>query len=306
MKLVGIVSIGLVVAIGCKGKGKDKPVPDKTVEVASGSASGSAAAPVPVPAKKCGFAGNYRLRFFANGTEGWWWRMKVTGDDAAPTAELVAPMEILGVTKTGPLDLKADPATCTLIATAHSDDIGDMIATVKLDPATSVVAGEYVRTKQRYDDEKVPAKIAGRRDLQGETQGGPGACIQPGVYKLQLGVADWKSDWKKRNCEMVMLDTVTLRIEYLGDQIYADALDEDGLVPWANRVKIKAMSGCDLDVEYGDEDATFTGKLTFAGKDVNGTLSTANYQVREDGTAGENQWGCDAKNVPITGTRTGA
>jgi hypothetical protein len=297
MKLMGIVAIGFALA-GCKGKDKQ---PDKPVAVASGSTTGSAPPPPP-PEKKCGFAGNYRLRFFANGTEGWWWRMKVTGDDAAPTAELVAPMEILGVTKTGPLDVKTDPATCTLTATAHSDDIGDMIAKVVLDPATSNVTGQYVRTKQRYDDEKVPAKIAGRRDLPGETQGGPGACIAPGVYELQLGDANWKSDWKKRGCEMVMLDHVTFRLEYLGDQIYAEAIGDD---VWADTMVAKAMSGCALDVEYHDTDGSFTGKLTFAGKDFTGTLATAKYEIREDGDAGENQWACDASNVPVTGKRTG-
>jgi hypothetical protein len=43
--------------------------------------------------------------------------------------------------------------------------------------------------------------------------------------------------------------------------------------------------------------------LTFAGDTITGTAPTATYQFMEDGEAGENLWGCTAKQPQLSGKR---
>ncbi len=78
---------------------------------------------------------------------------------------------------------------------------------------------------------------------------------------------------------------------------------EHGYGQGFDRGEVKRLGECEIQLHLAVQDYEVTANLTFAGDKITGTAPDAHYQVFEDGTAGENLWGCKAKNVPIIGTR---
>src|SRR6185503_5377083 len=190
-----------VVLAACKGK-TETPAPAPTPV----APTPDAAPPPPDAAPACLFTGTYRLRYEANGHKGWWLRFRIAGE----RAELLAPMDVLGVSDLGPLKLTTDQARCALTVIANGS-IGEMKAELLLDPATGKVKGQMTRAKPRYPDEKLPMPVAGVREVMPRVVP-PGACVRPGVYKLGFtGDKDWKGDG---DCGMVYgLTKILVRVE---------------------------------------------------------------------------------------------
>jgi hypothetical protein len=69
------------------------------------------------------------------------------------------------------------------------------------------------------------------------------------------------------------------------------------------RATLTRQGDCQVDVALAVQDFSFEGRMTFDSGTIKGVAKTAHYQVFEDGDAGENLWGCTARNAPIEGKR---
>jgi hypothetical protein len=282
----------LVVAVlGCK---KNEPAPPPA------PAPAPKVAPAPPP---CDLAGNYRLRFDSNGAKGWWFDFTIA-DGKATLTRKVSMFDLQ------PGALPFDATDCKGHIALQSSNAGKVELTFTLDPKANTIAGTLTREKGG-DDYGTPAKqdVVGRRDVGG--LGGP-SCLHAGVFKLEAGKTTWKSSEGHARFGMSCKDdnagitTRLVRIQPFGEEIVVDEVLEDAGNPQSfERGEVKRLGDCDLELHLAVQDFDFTAKLTLAGDTVTGTASDAHYQVFEDGTAGENLWGCKAKNVPITGTRVG-
>lgn len=259
---------------------------------AAGSANaGSAAAPT------CDLAGRYRLRFSSNGSTGWWFRFTVAGDKATlDEAAGVIAME------PGPLELKTDPATCSLVLGMKSSAVGDATMTLAVDPKTHAVTGTFVRSKA-IDDKEKSTTVAGVHD--GAAAKGP-ACVPAGIYKLGV---DPKAAWKNkepdddRDCTDRWID-VFVQVEPYGDTVAITNRDFDP--PHGERYgsdKLTKLDECTANLELSGEGYELAAKLTFATDKITATASSVSVQVVEDGDDGENIWDCVAKDAPLVFTR---
>lgn len=291
-----LLLLGIFV-IGCKSSAKAPSAPP-------GPTPGSAASAPATEAPRCDLVGTYRLRFASNGTDGWWWRFAVTETNGALSGNLSAPIPVLGIEQTGPVDLRRAPSGCAMTVTA-SGTIGDMIATLSLDEATNKVTGQLTRAKPENAAENPPAPMSGMRDAPGATPTPAGACVEAGVYELVLDPkAKYQPDPAEEKCDPRLLDKLRLRLEHLGPELYGDSLDKQGAeIPGG--LVVKSFKGCDVELEHLGVDGStrVVAKLTFSGTNVTGTATTATYRILEDGEDGENMWNCTADNVPMTGRR---
>ncbi|MGE3768315.1 MAG: hypothetical protein AB7L94_39060 [Kofleriaceae bacterium] len=260
---------------------------------AAGSApAGSAAAPT------CDLAGRYRLRFSSNGSTGWWFRFTVAGDKAT----LDEPSGVIAM-EPGPLELKTDLATCSLVLGMKSSALGDATMTLAVDPKTHAVTGTFVRSKATDDKEKSTA-VAGVHD--GAAAKGP-ACIAAGIYKLGV---DPKAAWKNKDaeddrpCDADRWIDVFVKVEPYGDTVAITNRDFDP--PYGERYgsdKLTKIDECTANLELSGEGYELTAKVTFATDKITATASSVSVQVVEDGDDGENLWDCVAKDAPLVFTR---
>lgn len=281
----------VVAVLGCK---KNEPAPPPPQP-----APAPQVAPAPPP---CDLTGSYRVRFESNGAPGWWFPFAIGGGKAQLTRRVA-----MFTLEPGPLDFTGDG--CTGHIKAHSENAGLVALDFTLDPKANTLTGTLTREKGA-DDTGSPAKqdIQGRRDVGG--LGGP-ACLHAGVFKLEAGKAKWKlTEGHPRfglGCagESGGATTRLVRIQPFGDEIVIDETIEDdrGYGQSFERGEVKRLGDCDLELHLEVQDYDFTAKLTLAGDKLTGVAPEAHYQFFEDGEAGENLWGCKAKDVPITGTR---
>lgn len=271
------------------------------------------AAPAP-SAAKCDPAGSYRLRHRSNGAEGWWFRFQVNGSPTGKySAEVLQKAFMLGI-PAGPIQLATDTTACTLVLTAKTEHAGDIRIALTLVPGTNAVAGELTRSKT-VSEEDSPAPIAGVRDV------GPvqlPACLRPGFFELSADrAAKWKltegRPFRGDTCKQYAVAAETVvRIEPLGDVILVDGASEE---MWSDtlprgryhqdfsRGKVTRISECEISLKLGVQDLWFQATLKLDGDKITGVASKAEFQVFNDGEAGENIWKCGAKNVAITGKR---
>lgn len=285
-----------------------------------GALDASAASPPTSPGatapagSKCDPVGSYRLRHRSNGAEGWWFLFQVKGSPTGVySAELLQKAYMLDI-PAGPIQLAADLRACTLVLTAKTEHAGDIRITLTLDPKTNAVSGQLTRSKTTLGDDS-PVSIAGAREV-GPVK--PPACLSPGVYDLE---ADPAGKWKLTEGHPFPGDTcmghanyahTTVRIEPLGNEIIVDGVSRSG---WDDKRQVNKYSQnfsrstsvrlgeCEISVRFVDQDFRFQGKLKFLGDKITGVASKAEFQVFNDGEAGENLWKCGAKNVALTGTR---
>jgi hypothetical protein len=292
------IVVGLALA-GCGKKDNASGTASGSAPAGSGSAGSSAAGSGSAAraAATCDLAGGYRLRFTSNGSSGWWFRFTVTGDKAT----LDEGAAVLALDP-GPLDLKLDTATCSLVLGAKSSAVGDATMTLAVDPKTHAVTGTLVRTKAINEKEK-STTVAGVHD--GAAVKGP-ACVTAGIYKLGV---DPKATWKNkvpdddRDCKDRWIDTY-VRVEPYGDTV---AISNRGYDPphgeHSGSDKVTKIDECNANLELSGEGYELAAKVTFAADKITATASSASVQVIEDGDDGENIWDCEAKDAPLVFTR---
>jgi hypothetical protein len=260
----------------------------------SGSAAGSAAA--------CDLTGNYRLRFFSNGAEGWWLRLAVAGKDVKPAGAT----NMLGLDEKGRLDAQFDDKACRLTLTKKTDQAGDL--KIVLDVAGDKVTGTVSRTKNASEG-KDTSPITGLRETAPPKYP---PCIKPGVYTLNVeNVKKWKTDGDPRFGASCKSNAGTvepfIRVELLGDTLLIDeASSGDAHEQSFGRATVKREGECDATIAIEVQDFKLaTAKITFAGDKITGKTTDFTYEVFEDGEAGENQWSCTTKQGDVVGKRVG-
>jgi hypothetical protein len=137
------------------------------------------------------------------------------------------------------------------------------------------------------------------------------ACLHPGIY--ELGATD-KAKWKLTEgtprfglkcqdmAELIVRRHV--RVEQLGGDITVDEVSGDTYEQSFGRGVVKRTGECTITLSMEVQDFKYQdAALTFAGDTITGTAPAATYQFMEDGEAGENLWGCTAKQPALTGKR---
>lgn len=276
-----IILISAAMLLGCSASGIS-PTPSSPVPAVSPAAN----------APRCDFDGGYRLRYAANGQDGWWFRARVTDD----RAELTAPADVLGLAA-GPIGLTTDPAKCRLTLTAHGT-IGDMRADLALNPRTNTVTGTLTRSAPRDDREKLPVTMAGVRDV-GAPQGR--ACIVPGIYSITNGVEpNWKSTANDRDCGLARFKEIQVRIEHVAEQLVITQVEpEDSNKQRSASEMPKQARPCAADLVLADFTLVMQVKLIFTASKITGLARKVSDQIIEDGEDGENTWECVARRVPL-------
>ncbi len=275
----------------------------------SGSGSGSAtpagsgsAAATPAPAAPaCELSGNYRLRFYSNGVDGWWLRLAVIGKDV----KLDGKLDMLGLDEEGALTTVLDDKACTVTLSKQTKQAGDLKIALKVEGAK--VTGTVARTVNATDG-KATTPITGLRET---TPPAVPACIKPGAYELKVAnVKKWTLEGSPGmgNCK-TMADTAhtTVRVEVLGDTLFIDEVTGDK--PYGQsfgRAELERSGECEATISLEVQDFGLkAAKLTFAGDKITGKTTDFKYEVFEDGTAGENQWSCSTKDGDVVATRVG-
>lgn len=253
-------------------------------------------------APRCELAGDYRVRFFANGTEGWWLRFKIAGSPL--TAEATAPQAMLELAP-GPLAVTGDPATCGLVLALDSDNAGAVKVTMTVDPATGAVTGALTRTKHLAGDPpSVP--VTGYRGPDAPPKGRE--CIAPGIYELGFDRAHpWKNDEAEddRSCKDDVIADHTagqyLRVEWLGDQLAIDQVVRKGDAAWSDDFGAETVSssGCDVTLAMPGDGVNLEGKVTFVDGAARGVASKATLKIIQDRDGAEDVWDCVAADLPI-------
>jgi hypothetical protein len=267
----------------------------------TGSGSAVATAPADAATPTCDLAGPYRVRFASNGAEGWWLRFKVDKDKLV----LAEDQEMLGLVA-GPQTATLDVKTCALTLIAKTKQAGDLKIAMQLD-AKNIVIGTLTRTDE-YGAKDGPTKVHGVRDAPPKPVP---ACLHPGVY--ELGTTD-KAKWKLSEghprfgmkCQDMAepITRRTVRIEQLGDDITVDEVSGEKHEQSFGRGVVKRTGECTITLAMEVQDFKYQdAALTFAGDTITGTAPTATYQFMEDGEAGENLWGCTAKQPAMAGKR---
>ncbi len=283
-----------------------------------GASSGSAptgSGPViarPIDAAACDLGGTYRIRFRANGHDGWWLRLRITADHAEQIAK-----HALHILPAGPLAFVRDPTECKGTISATTESAGDVRLELVLDPATNAVTGQLSRSRGggKTYREADTTPISGLRDV-GAIAGA--ACINPGVYELAIGKTNWKqkdspgdchgSKRRSRDCLNACVHyahaaRATVRVEPFGSELVIDEVSGDDHHQGFARGMVVRKNECEYDVELKVQDFSFSATLVFAGDSIKGSARTTRFQVFEDGDAGENLWSCNATNAPIAGKR---
>ncbi len=301
----------LLVAAGCKkatppagaGSGSAVTGAAATGSATVGSGSGSAGSAAPA----CDLAGTYRVRYQADGTDGYWLRFKVDGTPAK--AVLDSPAQLLKLAP-GPIDTAADLASCTLTLTANNAQVGDLKIVLAVDPKTAAVKGELTRTNIKQNSDS-PSRLTGVRERTPGPIAAADACIAPGVYTLAL---DRKHAWKNtdaedtRPCKNVVQDNVrpvTLRVEWLGDILTIDTVTDSA--PWTELTyaseDVTRGAACDVELTLNYDAIEIETKLHFASGTFTGTATHAKAQVVEENGESESIWDCETSNLPLTARR---
>ena len=277
---------------GSAGSGSTAPPP--------AASPGSAAPPAPA-APACDLAGNYRLRFHSNGTDGWWLRLAVAGKDV----KLSGKLDMLGLDEEGAPTTVLDDKACTLKISKKTKQAGDLA--IALEVKGDKVTGTVTRTANA-DDKLATSPITGLRETAPPKVP---ECIKPGAYELKVeNVKKWTTEGSPGfgNCK-TMADTAhtTVRVEILGDELYIDEVTRDA--PYGQsfgRAELKRTGECEATFSLEVQDFhLMAAKVNFGGGKVNGKTTDFKYDVFEDGTAGENQWSCTTKDGDVVATRVG-
>lgn len=227
----------------------------------------------------CDLSGQYRLRFKARGQK-MWFRFALT--KGATTATMQQPMTMELDPKKPKLDIDPDPASCKLTATAHAT-IGDVLASLTLDPKTNKVTGLV-----RMSGDRDGLALKGVRDTGPLTS--PHECVKPGRYELVVPAEqEWESDTPKASCDAASLRLPFL-VEYVGDELAVDQLDDKGDAAWGAE-DIYEVEPCKVEVRFRRFESYAYARLTFAGDSVTADASSVNVEMGEVGA----RWRCRAK-----------
>jgi hypothetical protein len=261
-----------------------------------------AVTPAPAPAAStCDLTGTYRLRYHSNGTEGWWLHLTVAGKDV----KLGGKLNMLGLDEPGPVTTTLDDKACTLTIAKLTKQAGDLKIALAIDGAK--VTGTVSRTANA-DDKLATSPITGLRETAPPKVP---ACIRPGAYDLKIAnVKKWATEGSPRmgTCKsMQHMATTRVRIAMLGDTVYMD--EGGGGEPFDQsfgRAELKRTGECEATLSLEVQDFNLTeAKITFAGDKITGKTTAFKYEIFEDGTDGENMWGCTTKDGDVVATRVG-
>ncbi|HEY5927389.1 MAG TPA: hypothetical protein VIV11_37150 [Kofleriaceae bacterium] len=231
----------------------------------------------------CDFAGRYRLRFEAGVGQKLWFRFDV--DKGARKATLVKPISIGVDPANYALELDPDPASCKLDVIAKAKQ-GDILASLTLDPKTQVVTGTL-----RIAGERSGVPISGVRDVGASPS--PQACVKPGLYELVVPAEQgWTPSIKDRSCETAEL-RVPFLVEFIGDKLVVDQLEDDGDAAWAAE-DVYTVAPCQAEVRFRRFESMAYIRLGFAGDTVSAEATNVDVRMGEV----DDRWRCVA-NEPM-------
>lgn len=290
--------------LACQGKKAGEPGGGSAAATAG---SGAAAVVDAAAAPGCDLTGEYRVRFFSNGTEGWWLRFNVAGSPL--TAEATSPQAMLTLAP-GPLAVVGDAATCALTLDIKSENAGDVKVAMTVDPATGAVKGQLTRTK-RLEHEKPSVPVTGYRGPNTPPKGSE--CIAPGMYALDFDRAHpWKNDDADDDgsCKGDVISDYPLgqylRVEWLGDQLAIDqvkrTLDDKRADKWDDDFGDETVrsSGCDVTLKIAGDGINLDGKVTFASGGAKGVAAEASLKIFWERDESQDTWACESKDLPIS------
>jgi hypothetical protein len=227
----------------------------------------------------CDLSGTYRTRFRSSGQ--WMWlRFRVEGQVAAWTGRLIPPRAFK--TPNNAVQISQDGDKCSF-SVALRGERGTMFAQVGVDAKTNDVKGSL-----RFQDARVGSiPLAGVRDLG--KQKSKLYCVKPGRYELSVpNEQAWKSDNKNMSCDKASLKLPFL-VEYVGDELVIDQLDEDGTAAWAGEDVVE-KGPCEYWVRFRHHNSWISANVTFAGDKVTASAKTASVVIEEQG----GRWTCEA------------
>ena len=223
----------------------------------------------------CDFDGHYRLRYEVGVGQKLWFRFDVTKNQGT----MVKPISI-GMADVK-LKLDPDPASCKLDVIAHAKQ-GDVLASLTLDPKKDVVVGTL-----RVAGDRKGVAISGVRDVG--AQKSPEACVKPGLYELVVPAEQaWTPDVKDRSCETAELRAQFL-VEYIGDKLVVDQLEDDGDAAWAAE-DVYTVAPCQAEVRFRRFESMAYVRLGFAGDQVSAEATSVDVRMGEVG----DRWRCRA------------
>jgi hypothetical protein len=232
----------------------------------------------------CDLAGTYRLRFPA--ANQWMWvRFRVEGRPLAWSGRSIPPRVF--ETTNHAVEISQDGQRCSFTAT-HKTKHGPVFAQVSFDPATNDVKG----TLRRQDARDPTKPLAGVRDVG--KQKSKLYCVKPGRYELSVpNEQTWKPDNKNMSCDKASLKLPFL-VEYLGDELVIDQLDDDGTAAWAGEDVVE-KGPCEWWVRFRHHRSWIAANLTFAGDKVTASAKEASVVIEEQG----GYWTCVTKDPVV-------
>src|SRR5262245_39829015 len=223
----------------------------------------------------CDFTGHYRLRYEAGVGQKLWFRFDVDKGKGTMVKPISIGMDDLK------LKLDPDPASCKLDVIAHARQ-GDLLASLTIDPKTQAVSGTL-----RISGDRKGVPISGVRDVGPQTS--PQACVKPGLYELVVPPEQpWTPDPKDRSCETAGL-RVPFLVEFIGDKLVVDQLEEDGDAAGAAQ-DVYTVAPCQAEVRVRRFESMAYIRLGFAGDTVSAEASSVDVRMGEIG----DHWRCRA------------
>jgi hypothetical protein len=185
------------------------------------------------------------------------------------------------------IEIAQDGQRCSFTAT-HKTEHGPVFTQVSFDPKSDEVKG----TLKRKDARDPTKPLHGVRDTG--KQKSKEYCVTPGRYELSIpNEQAWKPDNKNMSCEKASLKLAFL-VEYLGDELVIDQLDDDGTAAWAGE-DIQKKSPCEYWVRFRHYKSWVSADLTFAGDKVTASSKIASVKIEDQG----GRWTCEVKDPVI-------
>ncbi len=304
-KMVRLAWLALLFSASCSkekenSKKTNPPVPEPATKVAPEN-------PTPAEASRpsasaCDFEGDYRVHFSSNNQDAWWFRFQIKGDQAT----LLRPVSVLSL-QPGPLGLLADSKACTLQLTTKNKVVGDLSMKLTLDSKTNAISGTLQRSIASSEAEK-NTKVTGVFD--GKAPPTHASCFVPGLYQFEF---DNSFKWKNtdpdddRDCSSAakLASPFVLKLEPFLDTVAVTTHESyppfEEAWPGATLTK---KGDCEYSLKMSNEELNIAATLTLTADGIIGIADKADYQIVEDGEAGEEMWSCEVSAAKLSGKLT--
>jgi hypothetical protein len=295
VKQIAAVLLALLWIAGC-GKKADEAGTGTGTGTAAGTGTGAGTGSTvedAAAASACELAGDYRLQFRTNGSEGWLLRFSIADGKGTFTE----PQVMLGVDRAPLTAVTLDAAACKLNVRGSGLSSGEIGLALQVDAKTGAVTGQMTRTKAVSEEDKA-VPVAGWRTTGAPTM--PDPCYVPGIYKVTIDPkATWRNPDDDRSCKDQQPTDVLVRVEAWGDSVLIDQVDAEPPHDQVFGSETVTRSGCEVALGLVSEAIDLNAQLTFVGGQVMGLVTKATIQVVEETDESEEIWSCALETASV-------